>query len=113
MAELVDIERGLRVRQIRMDREESQAEFAEALTRAAHSLGFSNRYTYNDISKRENARKTLDPEDYAAIALLDEQQRRGILWVMWGQNVTVGRDAWETILGPAAKRRGGGGGRSR
>lgn len=99
MAEIVDIERGLRLRAIRDELEMTQEELAVALTGAAKRLGLPLRYDGLDVSKRETARKTLDPEDYAVIALIDPQ-RRGWLWVAFGQTITLGKDAWETLAGP-------------
>lgn len=99
MADLVDIERGLRVRAIREARGETQTDFAIALSREAAAIGLPVRYDVVDVSKRETARKTLDAEDFALVALLDPE-KRGQLWVMFGQTVKVGRDAWETLAGP-------------
>lgn len=98
MAEQVDVDRGARMKGIRDEREESQADFAERLNEKAASLGFAVRYTFSDVSRRETARKALDAEDFATVALLDPQ-KRGWIYVAFGQSVTVGRDAWELLAG--------------
>ena len=98
MSERVDAERGARMRQIREARAEDQAQFAASLDAAAKSLGLAARYTLFDVSRRETARKKLDPDDFATVAMLDPE-RRGWTWVAFGKAITIGKDAYELLAG--------------
>lgn len=84
------------MRSVRSDRGETQNQFAAALTAAAQSIGLSSSYDYTEISKRETARKTLDADDFLVIAMLDPQ-KRGLLWLAFGENITINRETWETL----------------
>lgn len=105
MPELVDSERGARMREIREERGEEQSEFADALNEAAKALGLRARYDAFDVSRRETARKRLEPDDYAVTAMLDPQ-RRGWTWVAFGKAVSIGKDARELLAGQPARKTG-------
>lgn len=106
MADPIEVERGGRVKDIRLERGEEQGEFAGHLNAAAEALGLSVRYLSGDVSRRETGRKALDVDDFATVAMLDPQ-KRGWMWVAFGKAITVGRDAWELLAGQQPKKKSG------
>src|SRR5690348_15336253 len=101
MSSLLDLQRGQRMREIRMLRQETQEEFAEAINAASRrkDLGpFNLELTFNDVSKRETGTKSLDEADLVCIAYLDPKERSWF-WLAWGDDFTIGKDAWTIVSG--------------
>ena len=96
MTRPIDVERGGRMLEIRKALEMTQEDFADALNRAARELGLVEQYDYLYVSRRETARKKLEPEDFACIAMLDPQ-RRGWTWVAFGRAITMGKGARDVL----------------
>ncbi len=94
------------MREIRDLRGEEQREFADRLNEAAKKLGLDARYDYDEVSRRETARRKLGPEDYATVAMLDPE-RRGWTYVAFGYAVKVGKDARVLLGGDASQGRTG------
>ncbi len=94
------------MREIRDLRGEQQQEFADHLNEAAKKLGLAIRYDYDEVSRRETARRRLSPEDYATVAMLDPE-RRGWTYVAFGYAVKVGKDARLLLGGESGQGRTG------
>ena len=82
------IHRGARVAEIREALDLSGEEFAEVLRKNLLAFGVERRYDKAKISRIEGGSRDLSLEEAAVIAELDPQ-RRGILWLTFGEIARV------------------------
>lgn len=101
-------ERAVRFRAIREALGVTQPVFAERLTAEAKALGFVGvSYDVGDITTRENARRTLEIEDYIVAERVDPA-RRSWEWLAFGRDLDAKQPATPKLgLGKATDEKPG------